>query len=150
MSQETSPKGRVTILTVDDESMNNDLVRRAVRSQPRYSLIEVSSGEEGLEILEQQGIDIMLVDQSMPSMTGVEFLERAKKLAPEAVGILVTGYPELDDVTDALNRGLVTHIIAKPWRNADFLSDISRALAVRDMHLAVDKMKSKTKSKTKT
>ena len=99
------------------------------------------SGTEALEILARERVDVLLVDYSMPGMNGVQLLENAEKVAPDAVSIVVTGYPELGDVSEARHRGLVKHLLAKPWRTQELLSAVEHALKMRAMRKAVDTLK---------
>lgn len=135
----------ITVLSVDDEEMNNDLIRRVFRTRAQYVLHVATSGQEALDVVQNEHVEILLVDQSMPGMTGVQFLEQAKSIRPEAVCIMVTGYPELDDVVQALDRGLVSHVIVKPWRPEDLISAVDRAVAMQQMQQAVGRLDSRIK-----
>src|SRR5262245_53536896 len=107
-------KPPVTVLSVDDEPLNNELMERAFRSREDRRLLVAISGEAALQLLRDNAVDVILCDYSMPEMSGVEFLQKARDVAPGAVSIMVTGYPELRDVAEAQARGLVRHIVAKP------------------------------------
>ncbi len=124
----------VRVLAVDDECLNNELLMRAFRAARKdMRLVVAESAHDGLEHLKNEEFDVMLVDQSMPNMTGVEFLERAQPLYPKAICIMVTGYPELREVLDARDRGLVHHIVAKPWRAEELLNAIDIGLTLSDL-----------------
>ncbi len=133
----------VRVLAVDDEAHNNELMERAFRSRAGWQLRVALSGKNGLEIVEREPIDIILCDYSMPEMTGVQFLEQAHQLAPDAVTIMVTGYPELQEVTEAQLRGLVRHIVGKPWTLRDLMETIERAITMRELSSAVSRIKGK-------
>ncbi|OGQ84189.1 MAG: hypothetical protein A2289_10690 [Deltaproteobacteria bacterium RIFOXYA12_FULL_58_15] len=137
----TSPQTKIVLLSVDDETHNNDLMARVFKRKDRFDVITVLSGSEGLKILDDRHVDVALVDFSMPKMNGVEFLEAAKKKNPEIIGVMVTGYPELRDVFEAQDRGLIAHVVAKPWRVDDLVDTVERALRLRDMKDAVAKMR---------
>jgi response regulator RpfG family c-di-GMP phosphodiesterase len=139
------PDEMVTLLAVDDEPLNNDLMQRAFRNRQNRRLLIAPSGAAGLEVLKNERVDVILCDYSMPEMSGVEFLEKVRQIAPEVVSIMVTGYPELREVTDAQSRGLVRHIVAKPWRLNDLLETVERALAMRELSNAVSRIKGKTR-----
>ncbi len=137
----TSDKRVVVVLSVDDEPLNNELMERAFRSREDRRLLSAGSGAAALQVLKENQVDVILCDYSMPQMNGVEFLERARALAPSAVSIMVTGYPELREVAEAQTRGLVRHIVAKPWRLQDLMETIDRALSMRDLNAAVSRLK---------
>ncbi len=142
MPAQPQPEGfnKTTILIVDDEPINNEMVERAFRTKG-FRVLAARSGQAALQLLGEDRVDVMLVDQSMPQMTGVQFLERALQVMPDAIGIMVTGYPELQDVIEAKKRGLVHHIIAKPWRKEELVAAVALVLKMRDMRKAVDSLK---------
>ena len=123
----------IRVLAVDDEELNNDLVRRTLRTMANVTVVTATSGQEALEVVGRLPVDVLLVDQSMPGMTGVEFLEKASVAAPRAVGVMVTGFPELREVMQALERGIATQIVVKPWTPAQLISAVERAVAVREI-----------------
>ena len=119
----------ITILAVDDEPLNNDFMSRVFRKCPDRRLLTALSGQDGLQILATNSVDLILVDYSMPGMNGVEFLERARTIAPKAVAVMVTGYPELEEVIDARSRGLMREILAKPLVSKELFDTVDRAIA---------------------
>jgi response regulator RpfG family c-di-GMP phosphodiesterase len=130
----------VTILSIDDEPFNNELLSRACRSREDYRLLIADSAQRGLEILKTEEVDVLLVDQSMPTMSGVEFVEHALRMLPRAICLMVTGYPELNEVLDASDRGLVHHIVAKPWRPKELMRTIDVALTLKDLRQLPSKL----------
>ncbi len=131
----------ILILAVDDEELNNEMIERAFRGKKNCRVIGASSGAEALELLAKEPVDIMLVDHSMPRMNGVQFLEQAMRIVPDAVSVMVTGFPELKEVVEARHRGLVRHLVAKPWKTEDLVQAVDRALQMREMRRAVGKLK---------
>ena len=118
-----------TILIVDDEPQNNEMIERVFRSRPEFRIRTTTSPEEALKLVTEKRYDILLVDYKMSTMSGVEFLKKTRKtLNAGTTTIMITGYPELDDVIRAQTGGLVTHILAKPWRMEDLLSAVDRAI----------------------
>ena len=140
---EAATKKVITVLSIDDEPENNQLMTRLFRGRAEYALLLAGSAGEGLNILESRAVDVALVDFSMPDMDGVTFLERARGLHPSLVGILVTGFPEMPAVLSAHTRGLVSHVVAKPWRFPDLLRTITLGVGMRDMKNAVARMTKK-------
>ena len=117
------------ILVVDDEASITNSINRLLRREG-YRPISAASGSEGLAQLEQAELPVALIisDQCMPEMTGDQFLEKAKKLAPQARRFLLTGYADMDALIAALNRGQVHRYIAKPWNDEDLILQVSQAL----------------------
>jgi len=134
LMQPSNEVDRLTVLSVDDEEYNNELVRRTLRAVPRVTVITVSSGQQALALLRDRPVHVVLLDQSMPGMTGVQVLEQVAAVAPTiAVAIMVTGFPELKEVMRALESGLVSQIVVKPWTPKELIAAVERALAVLDI-----------------
>ena len=119
----------VSILAVDDEPQNNELIERAFHSRPEFRVRIATSPELALALVRQQRYDVLLVDYKMPQMNGVEFIKEARNtLNAGTTTIMITAYPDLEEVIRAQTRGLVTRILAKPWSIEDLLSAVDRAL----------------------
>jgi signal transduction histidine kinase len=106
-------KSRHTILVVDDEPDVVKSVKDLLRLD--YRVIGATSAAEGMECLHKEEIHVVMTDQRMPAMTGVEFLKHVRGEAPEAVRLLFTGYADIHAVIDAINQGNVYRYITKPW-----------------------------------
>jgi DNA-binding NtrC family response regulator len=119
----------VRILYIDDEEHNLQAFKANFRRD--FKVFTAISGAEGLEIFEKEpGLNIILTDQRMPNMTGIEFLEEVQKLDPEPMRILITGYSDINAVIDAINRGQVYRYLNKPWHYDDLKSTILAAYEV--------------------
>jgi DNA-binding response OmpR family regulator/signal transduction histidine kinase len=116
------------ILFVDDEPEVLELLRRTFTAADGYEAITSPSGEEALEVLARREVDLLVTDQRMPGMSGVELLERARRLQPDLCAILLTAYTDPRDIVDAINRGEVYRYIVKPWESADLRQTVVRAL----------------------
>ena len=114
------------ILLVDDEVGVVESLSYAL--QDDYTVFTATSGEEGLDILEREDIDLVIVDEWMPAMRGAEFLERAVVVRPQAVRMLITGQTDLESVIRAINDGRIYRYIKKPWDVADLRLNVKRAL----------------------
>lgn len=101
------------LLIVDDEPNVIRSLERSLRDQ--FSIFTATSAEQALEIVHTQPVAVILTDQRMPGVTGVELLERAKTVRPETVGVLISGYTDLPALVDALNIGTVRGYLPKPW-----------------------------------
>lgn len=115
------------ILVVDDEPANTRMLERILRED--YDVITAQSGEEGLETLTVYDVALIVSDQRMPGMTGVEFLKRSAEVRPNCVRIILTGYTDAADLVDALNSGVVYKYVTKPWVNTDLLQTVKRGLS---------------------
>jgi putative two-component system response regulator len=114
------------ILIVDDETANLRLLERLFRRQ--YQIVSADSGAEALELLMLHDVALILSDQRMPNMTGIEFLKRAAELRPQTVRIILTGYTDVNALVEAINSGVVYKYVTKPWVNEDLQQTVERAL----------------------
>ena len=124
-----------TILLVDDEENILAAMRRVLRREG-YQILTAGSGQEGLELLAAHPVDVIVSDQRMPNMTGVEFLRQAKVTHPDTIRIVLSGYTELQSITDAINEGAIYKFLTKPWD--DELSRANIAEAFRQKELGDD------------
>ncbi|KER09614.1 MAG: hypothetical protein HY22_10190 [[Candidatus Thermochlorobacteriaceae] bacterium GBChlB] len=115
------------LLFVDDEPM---ILQSLSLLFEDYTVLTATSGEDGLKLLAQHPISVIVSDQRMPKMTGVEFLRQAKEIAPHAIRILMTGYSDLDAVINSVNVGEVFRYINKPWQADKLRETIRFACAV--------------------
>lgn len=104
---------KISILYVDDE-MNN-LISLKATFRTEFQIFTAISAKEGLEVLGREKIQVIITDQRMPEMTGVEFLEQVVLLYPDPIRILLTGYTDLQAVIDAVNKGQIYYYLNKPW-----------------------------------
>ncbi len=119
---------KITILYVDDE-MNNLISFKAV-FRIKYNVLTAISGEEAIKLLKNNNVDIIITDQRMPNMTGVEFLESILDEYPDPIRILLTGYADMNAVIDAVNKGKIFHYLTKPWNEEELDMTITRAYDV--------------------
>ena len=103
-----------TLLIVDDEDNILAALTRLLRREG-YSILRANSGKEGLELLKDNHVGVIMSDQRMPEMTGVEFLSQVKDLYPDTVRMVLSGYTDLNSVTDAINKGAIYKFLTKPW-----------------------------------
>lgn len=114
------------MMIVDDERANLRLLERLFASD--YECLTASSGEEAVQLLRQHDVAILVTDQRMPQMTGLELLKQTAALRPHMVRILLTGYTDVDALVEAINSGLVYMYVTKPWNNHDLKIRVDRAL----------------------
>lgn len=123
-----------TILMVDDDPSFlrdlRDLVRAFV---PEANIVLAGSGPEALKVLAAQDVDLLISDQSMPGMEGLELLETARLKYPAVPRILITGFNQFDIAMEAVNQARVTDFIPKPPNAERTISAVRRALLERDI-----------------
>ena len=122
----TSP---VKILAVDDETLNGELLNRVFRGHDEYQLTTCTSAADGMARIAQDGVDVVLLDQSMPDVTGTQFVKQVLATGRKPIFVMVTAYPEMKEVIELWNEGLVRFVVPKPWRAAQLLATIERALS---------------------
>jgi len=115
------------LLIVDDEAANLRLLERLF--SPEFHCLSASSGAEAIRLIERHDIAILITDQRMPAMTGLELLKRTATMRPHMVRILLTGYTDVEALVEAINSGLVYMYITKPWNNEDLKLRVKRACA---------------------
>ena len=117
---------RPHLLVVDDEPevlrTVHDLFRRD------YRVLTFETGPEALSALERVDVPVVLSDQRMPGMTGVDLLREAKRLQPDATRLLFTGYADIKAVIDAINEGNVFRYITKPWDAGEMIAVVRQAV----------------------
>jgi diguanylate cyclase (GGDEF)-like protein len=121
-----------TLLLVDDEENILAALKRILR-RDGYDILTAGSGQQGLELLAQREVDVIISDQRMPTMTGVEFLRRAKSMYPETVRIVLSGYTELQSIADAINEGAIYKFLTKPWDDGQLRGHIEEAFRRKEM-----------------
>jgi two-component system sensor histidine kinase/response regulator len=120
-----------SILIVDDEKDNLDAMKRLLRSE--YDVHITASATDALKSIRETEFAVIVSDQRMPEITGVELLEKAKGVCPDTVRILLTGYTDLDSVIGAINRGNIYRYIAKPWDPEDLRLTLRQATETYDL-----------------
>ncbi|MCB0700815.1 MAG: hybrid sensor histidine kinase/response regulator [Chitinophagales bacterium] len=119
-------KKKIKVLYVDDES--NNLISFKASFRFDYNVLLANNTDEALKHLEANSdISVILSDQKMPDMTGVEFFEKIRPQYPNPIRILITGYTDIESVINAINRGHVFRYIKKPWTDVDVQSAIDEA-----------------------
>lgn len=122
------PDKKITVLYVDDEP--NNLFSFKATFRLKYTIITAESGDEAMKILQTEPVEIIITDQRMPNMTGVEFLEKVLEVRPEPMRLLLTGYADMNAVVDAVNKGKIFHYLTKPWNEEELSMSIERAYEV--------------------
>ena len=119
---------RARLLFVDDEERVVNLLRMMFRGE--YEVFTATSGRKALEIISAQGIDVVVSDQRMPEMVGIELLSEVRKVSPATMRILLTGYSDLAAIVGSVNDGEVFRFINKPWDHEEIKSIIAQAAQI--------------------
>ncbi len=119
---------KINVLYIDDEAHNLTSFKATFRRN--FNITTTESAEEGHAILTEGKIHVILSDQRMPKITGIEFFESIKDLFPDPIRILMTGYTDITAVIDAINRGQVYKYLTKPWNEDDVKIYIEKAYEV--------------------
>ncbi len=127
------------ILFVDDEPEVLSILRRTFTEADDFQTMTASGGEEALAILEARPVDLLITDQRMPGMSGIELAARARRLRPELLVILLTAYTDPRDLIDAINQGEVYRYLVKPWDTADLRHAVRQAL--ERLHLTRERVR---------
>ena len=114
------------ILYIDDEEDNLTVFNATFRRS--YKVHLALSGREGLEIMEKHNIHLVITDQRMPDMTGIQFLEQIIPLYPDCIRMILTGFSDVKAIIQAINKGRVYRYITKPWSKEEFKIIMDRAL----------------------
>lgn len=117
-----------TVLFVDDEIGILNAVKRLLRKE-EYEIVAISEPEEALKLLESgKEIDVIVSDYRMPQINGVEFLKKAKVLAPDTVRIVLTGFSDVTSIVNAINEGEIYKFLSKPWNDDELKINIRHAI----------------------
>jgi two-component system response regulator AtoC len=126
MSPPAPDAHKVPVLVVDDEPDNLDAIR--FNFGKSFSLLPAGSGEEALALVKQHDIGVIVTDQRMPRMTGLELLKAAREIRPDAVGIIVTAFTDVDVLIEAINLGRIYRYVTKPWDAKELRGILTHAL----------------------
>jgi signal transduction histidine kinase len=136
---------RHTILVVDDEPDVVKSVQDLLRLD--YKVLGATRANDALVILNREIVDVVMTDQRMPEMSGVEFLRKAREQHPDAIRLLFTGYADIRAVIDAINEGNVYRYITKPWDPEELQTVIREACERRDLLAERQKLLEELKTK---
>ncbi|NVE00510.1 EAL domain-containing protein [Massilia sp. BJB1822] len=124
---------RRSLLLVDDEPNILAALKRLLRRDD-YTIHTAASGPEGLDILARHPVDVIVSDQRMPGMIGADFLRKAKDLYPDTIRIMLSGYTELQSVTDAVNEGAIYKFLTKPWDDERLRGHVAQAFRMKEVN----------------
>lgn len=127
------------LLCVDDEQNILKSLRRLLM-QEAVQIHTASSGQEALDLMQQQQFDVIISDMRMPGMDGAEFLRQAFAMQPKTYRILMTGYADIQSTVAAVNEGRINRYIAKPWNNQELITSIQDGIQLCQLQRDNDRL----------
>jgi phosphoserine phosphatase RsbU/P len=115
------------ILLVDDEVKVLNALSRSLDQEP-YQITATTSADEAIHLLADQEFSVIVTDQRMPAMQGVQLLEQAKAVSPRTIRLVLTGYADMQSIIDAINRGAVYRFLTKPCRDDELQQTLRQAV----------------------
>jgi PAS domain S-box-containing protein len=135
LKKNNNKEKKYTILLVDDELANLEALTRLLEEE--YTIIKAKDGFEALDILRNDSyspnINLIISDQRMPGMTGVEFLKQTIPIIPNAIRMILTGFMDVNDIIDSINEGHIYKFLLKPLEPAELLISVKRALEAYEL-----------------
>jgi response regulator RpfG family c-di-GMP phosphodiesterase len=119
------PSTRHCLLIVDDEPDVCDSVADLLRRE--FRVLKANSADEGYRIMLEEEVHIVMSDQRMPQITGVELLTKVKARHPQAIRMLFTGFADLDSIIAAINQGHIFQFMKKPWQPEELVAAVRQA-----------------------
>ena len=121
------------ILLLDDEQNIINSVTRIIRGDDR-EIVSANDADSAWDLLKKiGGVDLIISDNKLPTISGVDFLTKVRQLYPDAIRILITGYPDLGSTIKAINAGQIYRFITKPWENEELKMIVKQALDYCDI-----------------
>jgi len=125
--------GTHTLLLVDDDPAILSLMSRMLRHEG-FRILTAEGGEQALNLLASNPVGVVIADQRMPNMSGVELLSRVRGLYPDTVRVVMSAQVDVDTVTEAINQGAVYKVLAKPWDDDVLRTTVRDAFAHKGLH----------------
>ena len=121
-----------TVLCVDDEENILRSLKRLFRKED-FRFLTTETGQEGLKILQENPVHLVISDNRMPTMSGFEFLAQVRKNYPDTIRMVLTGFTDLDTIMESVNQGHIFKFVLKPWNDQNLIMDIRQALQRYDL-----------------
>src|SRR3954447_26008747 len=119
------PPSKKCLLIIDDEPNVCDSVHDLLRRE--FRVLKAHSAEEGYRLMQEEDVQIVMSDQRMPQITGVELLAKVKSKYPQAVRMLFTGFADLESIIAAINQGHIFGFLKKPWQPEELEGAVRQA-----------------------
>jgi signal transduction histidine kinase len=135
----------ISVLFLDDENGTLDLLRNDFAQEP-YGILATNNPDQAMEVIKKEKIKVVLCDQVMPKIQGVQFLQNVKQFDANIVRILLTAYSDHTVVEEAVNIGEVYRVIGKPWKRPDLISAVHRSIERYDLTVKTEAANQKLKA----
>ena len=132
-------KGLRRVLLVDDEDNILAALRRLLRREP-YETLTAASAEEAIRIMEATPAQVVISDQRMPGITGVELIHEIRERWPSTLRLILSGYSEVNSIIAAINEGEIYKFISKPWNDEELKLHVRRAIEQYDLQAENERM----------
>ncbi len=132
------------VLFVDDEVNILKAVQRLLRHEP-WTVLTASRASEALELLERSPAQVVVSDQRMPEMSGVDLLSAIRTRHPDVVRMMLTGYTEMNVAVEAINRGEIYRLITKPWNDEELKATLRQAFDHHDLKNEIKRLNQVTR-----
>jgi len=116
------------VLVVDDETRVTSTLNRLLKQE--YDTFTANNAQDALDVIRRNRINVVVSDQRMPNMTGVDLLSKVKLISPNTTRVLLTGYSDLDAIVGSINQGEIFQFIQKPWNNQALLETVNRGMEI--------------------
>ncbi len=121
-----------TVLCVDDEVNILNSLKRLFRKE-RFTFLTASSGAEALNLMQEKEVNVIIADQKMPAMSGTELMARVKDIYPDIIRIILTGYTDVDSISESVNKGYIYKFFMKPWNDQALILEVRQAIEQYDL-----------------
>ncbi|MGD9158626.1 MAG: response regulator [Desulfobacteraceae bacterium] len=118
---------KYTILVIDDEEFILKSLKRLLRMDG-YNILTALSGDEGFEILKENDVQLIISDQRMSGMSGTDFFEKVKDDFPDVIRTILSGYTDVDSITESINKGHIFKFFLKPWNDNNLRLEIKHCI----------------------
>lgn len=135
-----------TTLCVDDETHVLSSLKRLLRNED-YNVVAANGGQEALDVMKKQPVHVVISDHRMPGMTGTELFQTVKKLYPDTVRVILSGYADINAVLQAINKGEVYRFLTKPWNDEELKVAIKQCIGQYDILQENQKLFAEVKAK---
>ncbi|MFZ3019320.1 MAG: sigma-54 dependent transcriptional regulator [Gallionella sp.] len=126
------------VLVIDDEVRSQESIRRTLDEE--FSVLTVSSADEGRAVMERERIQVVLCDHRMPGVTGVDFLKEVRERWPDAVRMIISGYTDVEDIIAGINDAGIYQYILKPWHPESLLLNVRAAAQLFELQQQSNRM----------
>ena len=130
MRSEMTEHHKKTVICVDDEQRILNSLKMLLKRN--FNVLVTTDGNEAIQLLKKEKAHVIICDQRMPKITGIEVLKQANRVSPNTMRILLTGYSDLAAVVGSINDGEIYRFINKPWENSYIKQQILNAASISD------------------